>query len=116
MPAGAGPTLAEGPARLPGRTSPSAAGAAARSAGAAGAGQPGDAAGGRGGYGPHACRLRGVCPTAATDGGDQTPELPTTHLPGETGRPGAPGRQLLAGTCFAPGRARCRGRRSAADG
>src|SRR5260370_42074035 len=109
MPAGAGPNLAEGPARLPGRTSPSAAGAAAGSAGAVGAGQPGDTAGGKGGDGPHACRLGGVCPTAATDGGDQTPELPAPHLPGETGGPGAAGRQPLAGTCVAPGRARCRG-------
>src|SRR5258708_26526176 len=98
MPAGAGPELAEGPARLPGRTSPSADGAAARAAGAAGAGQPGDAAGGRGGYGPHACRLRGVCPTAATGGGDQTPELPPNHLPGATGQPRAPGREPAAGT------------------
>src|SRR5258708_21560020 len=107
MPAGASPTLAEGPARLPGRTSPSADGAAARSAGAAGAGQPGDAAGGRGGDGPHACRLRGVCPTAATDGGDQTPKLPAPHLPRETGRPGAPAGQPVAATCLAPRLALC---------
>src|SRR5260370_6714626 len=93
MPAGAGPKLAEGPARLPGRTSPSAAGAAARSAGAVGAGQTGDAAGGKGGGGPHACRLRGGWPTGATDGGDQTPEMPAPPPPGETGGPGAAGRQ-----------------------
>src|SRR5262249_28823884 len=97
MPASARSAATARPSGLPGRTPAQAFGAVAHSAGALGAGQSGDALGGRYRHGPYAGRLRGVYPTAATDRGEGASELPAADLAGETGGPGAAGRQPCAG-------------------